>query len=218
MDLNAQWKKGCIRIGTPTNLLAAAMSLLPVLWLCSAYNCWPSLDVVLKAWGLVAASFGAFYFVEPISYYSVIGLSGSYLVFLSGNIGNMRVPCAAQALDATHTEPGTLQAEVVSTLGICGSIVTNLIAVLLAAFIGASVVAALPKVVSDAFVKYAAGAIFGGTFGNFAIKYPKIAVFGLAIPLALIYFVKTPAYITIPAAVFGCIAIARAFYVMEKKA
>ncbi|MCI6260544.1 MAG: hypothetical protein MR616_05280, partial [Pyramidobacter sp.] len=114
--------------------------------------------------------------------------------------------------------PGTLQAEVVSTLGICGSIVTNLIAVLLAAFIGASVVAALPKVVSDAFVKYAAGAIFGGTFGNFAIKYPKIAVFGLAIPLALIYFAKTPAYVTIPAAVFGCIAIARAFYVMEKKA
>ena len=216
--LTAKWKRSCNIIGMPTNLLAAATSFLPVLWLCWTYSCWPELDVVLKAWGLVAASFGAFYFVEPISYYSVVGLSGTYLVFLSGNIGNMRIPCAAQALDATNTEPGTLQAEVVSTLGICGSIITNLIAVALAACVGASVVAMLPKVVSDAFVKYAAGAIFGGTFGNFAIKYPKIAIFGIGIPWALLTYVKPPAYVTIIAAVFGTILIARIFYSLEKKA
>lgn len=216
MDMQTKWNKSCIRIGMPTNLLAAATSFLPALWLCWTYNCWPETDVVLRAWGLVAASFCAFYFVEPISYYSVVGLSGTYLVFLSGNIGNMRVPCAAQALDATHTEAGTLQAEVVSTLGICGSIITNLVAVALAACVGASVVAMLPKVVSDAFVKYAAGAIFGGTFGNFAIKYPKVAIFGIGIPLTLMYFVSPPAYVTIPAAVFGTIAIARMFYTAEK--
>ena len=60
MDLNAQWKKGCIHIGMPTNLLAAATSFLPVLWLCATYDCWPDMNVLLKAWGLVAASFGAF--------------------------------------------------------------------------------------------------------------------------------------------------------------
>ena len=40
----------------------------------------------------------------------------------------MRVPCAALALDVTESESGTIQAEVVSTMAICGSIITNLIA------------------------------------------------------------------------------------------
>ena len=38
----------------------------------------------------------------------------------------MRVPVAALALEATDSEPGTLQAEVASTMAICGSIITNL--------------------------------------------------------------------------------------------
>ncbi len=61
---------------------------------------------------MVALSFGAFYVVEPISYYAALGLTGTYLSFLSGNIGNMRVPCATMALETTESEPGTLQAEV----------------------------------------------------------------------------------------------------------
>ena len=210
------WKKSCTRIGSPTNILAAITAFIPVLYLCSKFDCWPDTQLVLSAWALTAIAFGAFYIVEPVSYYAALGMSGTYLSFLSGNIGNMRIPCAAQALDATKTEPGTLQAEVVSTLGICGSIITNLVAVALAACVGASVVAMLPKVVSDAFVKYAAGAIFGGTFGNFAIKYPKVAIFGIGIPWALLTFVKPPAYVTIIAAVFGTILIARLFYKMEK--
>ena len=217
MDLNAKWKKGCVLIGAPTNLIAAAASFLPVLWLCATYNCWPDWDVVLKAWGMVAASFGAFYIVEPIAYYSVLGLSGTYLSFLSGNIGNMRLPCAALALDATNTEPGTLQAEVVSTLGICGSIITNLFFVLLAAIVGASVVAALPPVVANAFSRYAGAAIFGGTFGNFAVKLPKVAVFAIAFPLLLSHFFKLPAYVMIILVVFCSIAVGRVFYNMEHK-
>ena len=94
------WKKNWIRIGAPTNLLAAATAFIPVLWLCATYDCWPALNTVLTAWGMVALSFGAFYFVEPISYYAALGMSGTYLSFLSGNIGNMRVPVAAMALDS----------------------------------------------------------------------------------------------------------------------
>lgn len=118
-NLMTEWKKNCIRIGAPTNLLAAATAFIPVLWLCATYDCWPALNTVLTAWGMVALSFGAFYFVEPISYYAALGMSGTYLSFLSGNIGNMRVPVAAMALDSTASQPGTLQAEVASTMAIC---------------------------------------------------------------------------------------------------
>lgn len=213
-----EWKRNSLRIGAPTNLLAALTSFIPVLWLCSHYNCWPNLNVVLTAWGMVAISFGAFYIVEPISYYAALGMTGTYLSFLSGNIGNMRVPVAAMALEATDSEPGSLQAEIASTMAICGSIITNLFFTTMAALVGAVVVSMLPQFLTAALTKYAAAAIFGGTFGNFAIKYPKVAVFSLIATFIVKKYMGLPAWAVIVFAVFGTVAVARMFYNQENKA
>lgn len=212
------WKKNCIRIGSPTNLIAAATAFLPVIYLCSKFNCWPDLHYVLEAWGLTALAFGAFYVVEPVSYYASLGMAGTYLSFLSGNIGNMRVPCAALALDVTKSEAGTIQAEIVSTMAICGSIITNLIATTAAAFVGAAVVAALPDVVSRGLKVYSAAAIFGATLGNFGVKKPKLALIGLLIPVACKLIGGVPAWLMIVLSVFGTVIAARLFYNAEKKA
>ena len=82
---------------------------------------------------------------------------------------------------------------------------------------GAAVVAVLPTIISDALTKYAAGAIFGGTFGNFAVKYPKVAVFSLFATLAVKMLINPPAWVLIVFAVFGSLAVARIFYQMDKK-
>lgn len=211
-ELMKEWKSSSMKIGSPTNILAALTSFIPVIWLCTAYDCWPPVSTVLTAWGMVAASFGAFYFVEPVSYYAALGMTGTYLSFLSGNIGNMRVPCAALALDVTKSETGTLQAEVVSTMAICGSIITNLIATTSAVIVGSAVLAVLPAFIVSGLTKYASSAIFGATFGNFAIKYPKIAVFALVIPVLLKMFTGLPAAAVIVCTVFGTLLIARMFY------
>ncbi len=211
-EILEKWKKSSIKIGTPTNIVAAFTAFIPVIWMCSKYNCWPPMSTVLTAWGMVAASFGAFYFVEPISYYAALGLTGTYLGFLSGNIGNMRVPCAALALDVTNSKPGTIQAEVVSTMAICGSIVTNLIGTTLAVLIGGAVLSMLPKFIQDGLAFYAAPAIFGATFGNFAIKYPLLAVFAIGIPVIILKFLPFPPALVIVCTVFGTLAIARVMY------
>ena len=211
-ELMNQWKKSSIKIGSPTNLLAALTSFIPVIWLCITYDCWPPMSTVLTGWGMVAASFGAFYFVEPVSYYAALGMSGTYLSFLSGNIGNMRVPCAALALDVTKSETGTIQAEIVSTMAICGSIITNLIATTSAVIVGSVVLAVLPEFIVSGLTKYASSAIFGATFGNFAVKYPKVAVFALAIPVVLKMFTPLPAAAVIVCTVFGSLGISRVFY------
>jgi len=215
------WKKSCIKIGSPTNLLAAFTAFIPVLYLCYKYNCWPDSSLILSAWGMTVVAFGAFYIVEPVSYYAALGMSGTYLSFLSGNIGNMRVPCASLALDVTDSKTGSLQAEIVSTMAICGSIVTNLIATTLAAFIGAAIVAVLPQALKVGLQTYASAAIFGATFGNFALKAPKLAFFGLAIPVIckiLTSYINIPAWLIIVLSVFGTVLIARIFYVKGKKA
>ena len=211
-EIMQEWKRDSIRIGSPTNILAALTAFIPVIWLCTVYDCWPPVSTVLTAWGMVAASFAAMYFVEPVSYYAALGLTGTYLSFLSGNIVNMRVPCAALALDVTDSTPGTIQAEVVSTMAICGSIITNLIATTSAVIVGSAVLSVLPEFIVSGLTQYASSAIFGATFGNFAIKYPKIAVFALAIPVVLKMFTPLAAAWVIVITVFSTLFIARAMY------
>ena len=211
-EIMQEWKRDSIRIGSPTNILAALTAFIPVIWLCTVYDCWPPVSTVLTAWGMVAASFAAMYFVEPVSYYAALGLTGTYLSFLSGNIGNMRVPCAALALDVTDSTPGTIQAEVVSTMAICGSIITNLIATTSAVIVGSAVLSVLPEFIVYGLTQYASSAIFGATFGNFAIKYPKFAVCALAIPVVLKMFTPLAAAWVIVITVFSTLFIARAMY------
>jgi len=216
-EFNESWVKPVIRVGMWTLLLAALFSFFPSIYLYFAYGAFPSLPIALKSWGMIASLFGAFYIVEPISYYSVLGLSGTYMSFLSGNISNLRLPCAALALEATKTEAGTKEAEVISTLGISGSIITNLIGTTSAAVVGAALIKIFPPVIADAFTKYTASAIFGAVFGQFAIKYPKLAVVGLGIPVLLRFTTKLPAWVLIIASVFGTIIIARLLYNNEHK-
>ncbi|NLG85924.1 MAG: hypothetical protein GX489_01690 [Firmicutes bacterium] len=216
-DFTKVWNEPVIRIGWITVLLGSLFAFFPSLYLWITYKVFPPLPMALKAWGLVATAFGAFYVVEPISYYAVLGLSGTYMGFLSGNIGNLRVPCAAMALEVTEAESGTPEAEIAATLGIAGSIITNLIGVTLAAIIGAALIKIFPPVIAEAFKTYTVPAIFGAVFGQFAIRYPKVSIFGLAIPLFFLGVLKFPAWAVIPIAVFGTIGISRLFYNQEKK-
>lgn len=208
------WIKPVIRIGMVTMLLAVVLSFGPIVYLYVAHGILPDLGTAITAWGLVAATFGAFYVVEPISYYPILGLAGTYLSFLSGNIANLRLPCAAMAQEAVGVKEGTRQAEIIGTMGICGSVVVNLIGVTLAAFIGAWLIKLLPPVVAGAFRMYTAPAIFGAVFGQFSLRQPKLAPFALGIPLVLL-ILGVPVWAVILASVFGTIGIGRFFYVKK---
>lgn len=217
-EFEQMWNVPVIKIGRSTLLLSVLFSFFPSAYLYFAHGAFPPIGTALKAWGMIAAVFGAFYVVEPISYYSIFGLTGTYMSFLSGNIGNLRLPCAAMALEITETEPGTQEAEIISTIGIAGSIIVNIIGTTLAALIGAKVIAVLPDTILTALSTYTAPAIFGAMFGSFGIKFPKLAIFGLGIPVAIrLLLPTTPAFIIILAAVFGTIFIAKILYDKQKK-
>jgi len=212
------WKKPVIRIGSITVLAGGLLAFLPSVYLWLRFGVFPPLPMALKAWAMIAAAFGAFYIVEPVSYYAILGLSGTYMSFLSGNISNLRLPCASMAQEVTEVETGTPEAEIVATLGIAGSIITNLVGVTLAAFVGAALIRIFPPAVADAFKVYTVPAIFGAVFGQFSLRYPKVAVFGIGIPLLLLGVLKgIPVWLVIPASVFGSIGIARIFYNWERQ-
>ena len=205
------WTKPVIRMGMSTMLIACVLSFLPLIYLYMVHGILPPFASAMTAWGLVASVFGAFYVVEPISYYPILGLAGTYISFLSGNISNLRLPCSAMAQEVVGVQEGTKQAEIIGTMGIIGSVVINLLGVTVAALVGTWLIGLFPAFVADAFRKFTAPAIFGAVFGQFAMRQPKLAPFALAIPLTMLYF-KLPVWSIILASVFGTIAISRVFY------
>ncbi len=209
--------KPIIKVGRITLLLAVAFSFLPPLYLWMRYGVLPPLNAILTGWFLIASIYGTYYFIEPISFFPILGVAGTYMSFLSGNIGNMRLPCAAVAQEALKVEPGSEKAELVATLGIAGSIITNIIVVTIAAIAGNQLMAIFPPVVVKAF-EYVLPSIFGAMFAMFAAKYPKYGGFAITVTLFLLGVVKVlPVWVLIPVCVFSTIVFATSSYKRKAK-
>ena len=86
----------------------------------------------LGAFGKGFASIGLVYFVscvaEYLIYVPMLGAGGSYLAFITGNLINMKIPCAVNARDIVGAKSGTAENEIISTLSIAtSSLVTILV-------------------------------------------------------------------------------------------
>lgn len=194
--------KPIIRYGSLTNLLAIPLCFIPAIYLWLVKGAFPGWNNILTGWMYVASMFAIYSVVEPICYFPILGLPGTYMSFLSGNIGNMRVPCAVVAQESLGVEPGTKKAELIATLGIAGSIFTNTIMVTIAAIGGAALMSIFPPIVLTAF-KYVSSAIFGAMFAMFASKNLKYGAFALVVVMAMLLSKAIPVYIMIPIAVFS---------------
>ncbi|WP_352419300.1 hypothetical protein [Proteiniborus sp.] len=211
-DFNQTWVKPSIKIGIATVSLAMVFSFLPNIYLYIKYGVFPPLSVALRSWLSVATIFGAFYFVEPFSYYPILGMTGSYIGILSGNISNVRLPASATAQAAVGVKTGSKQGEIISTLGIAGSVITNLFFLTIAVLAGSSILNVLPGSVKVAFEFYTLPAIFGALYGQFAVQQPKIAVIALPLSIIVIKFTSAPTWLAIIIAIFGNILISRLLY------
>lgn len=203
-----EFTKPIIKYGRLTNLIAIPFCFMPALVLLFVYDAFPGINNILTGWLYIASVYGIYAIVEPISFYPVLGLPGTYMSFLAGNIGNMRVPCSAIAQESLGVTPGTKKAELVSTLGIAGSIITNLIVVTAAAVGGAALMNIFPPIVLESF-SYVSPAIFGAIFAMYAVKNIKYGIFAMAVTLFMLLVIKTiPTFIMIPVAVFSTVGFA----------
>ncbi len=215
-EYEKNFTKPIIKYGKLTNLIAVPLCFIPSLAVWFIYGVIPPLNDILTGWGLIASIYLIYAIIEPISYYPLVGLPGTYMVCLSGNIGNVRVPCSAIAQESVGTIPGTKKAELVSTLGIAGSIVTNIIVVTIAAIGGAWLMKLFPPIVLEA-LEYVTPAIFGAMFGMNAIKNLKYSSVATFVAFICFMFFNIPPYILIPGLIFITVVYAFADHSYKKK-
>jgi hypothetical protein len=169
--------------GRITMIGAFVLSFLPVLYLSVFHNVQPPFSMILSSVGLIAFVMLASYLIEPISYFPILGISGSYMSWLAGNIFNLRVPVSIVAQNSAGVREGTPEGDIISTLGMGVSVFVNLIILAVSVLLGTQILQAVPDVASEA-LSYILPAIFGAFLFVFALRSPKIAAF--SIPLALI--------------------------------
>ena len=95
---------GIVKWGKITLLLGIFAGFLPALVM-AFRGYMPPVSAIIAGTLMQISVSGAFYIVEPISYFPILGIPGTYLTFLSGNTSNMRVPCSSVAQEAAGVGP-----------------------------------------------------------------------------------------------------------------
>ena len=119
--------------------------------------------------------------VEFLVYAPMLGVGGCYISFITGNVTNMKIPCAMNAQDIAGTKPGTPENEIVTTISTATSaIVTTLVIVL-----GVLMIVPLQPILQNETLLPAFNNVVPALFGALGLKYfakaPKVA----AIPVLL---------------------------------
>lgn len=141
----------------------------------------PDANGFLAGFAKVAAVYFPVAIVEFLIYTPMLGTGGSYLTFITGNVTNMKIPCAMNARDIAGTEVGTPENEIVSTI----SIATSAIVTMLVIVAGVILLVPLQPVLQNEALLPAFNNVVPALFGALGLKYfsksPQIAV----VPLAL---------------------------------
>ena len=170
------------------------------------------------AMGLVATlpMYWAVGAIETVTYVPMLGAGGSYLSFVTGNISNLKMPCALNALEQNEVSANSEEGEVISTIAIAtSSIVTTLIII-----VGVILIVPLTPILSAPVLQPAfeqiLPALFGGLGVAFVSKNWKLAVAPVLLMLVLFIFVpalnSSTVGIMVPVSALFTIAVGRLLY------
>lgn len=154
--------------------------------------------------------------IETITFIPMLGAGGSYLSFVTGNISNLKLPCAISALENANADPKSEEGEIISTVSIAiSSIVTTVIIIL-----GVILIIPLSPILSNEALTPAFDQMLPALFGALGValisKNWKIAIAPIA--LMLILFIFVPALnastvgIMVPVGVIFTIIVSRILY------
>lgn len=135
--------------------------------ICVYYNAWPPFTSVLKGLLGVAPIFWTVGAIEVITFTPMLGTGGSYLGFVTGNLTNLKVPCAINAMEINNVKSSTEEGDIVSTIAVAtSSIVTTLIIA-----IGVLLLGTLTPILNSPILKPAFDNILPALFGALGVVY-----------------------------------------------
>jgi hypothetical protein len=191
----AQFDRTTSRWGQLTMGVALLLSLAAPLYLVFFTDLGITASMIWTAYLAVAAAFFVLWFVEPITYYPVLGPAAMYQAFMIGNIANKLLPSALVAQAAIGAKAGTKRGEFAALMAICGAAMVHVISMLLfVGILGTWLVSIIPTDIVDVARLYIFPAIIGAVLVQLVVtmKQPRVTVIAVVVA-ALVLFVLVPA-------------------------
>ena len=176
----------------------------------------PDFGILLAGIVATAPMYWAVGIVEIFTYVPMLGAGGTYLSFVTGNISNLKLPCAIDAMERAGVKATSEEGEVISTISIAvSSIVTTLIIL-----IGVICIVPLTPILESPVLVPAFDMILPALFGGLAVvfisKNAKLSVAPIILMLALFIFVPalnaSTVGIMVPVGVVFTVIVARILY------
>ena len=172
----------------------------------------PDLGAVARGFLSVGLVWTVSSVVEFLGYTPMLGAGGSYLAFITGNLINMKIPCAMNAKELVDAKSGTAENEVIATLSIATSALVTIVVLAL----GVVLLIPLQPVLQSPVLAPAFANVVPALFGAMAYKYyrkdPLLALIPLSVMIILFTLVpsltSSTSFMIIPA---GALAIALAW-------
>jgi hypothetical protein len=216
MKKNMSYMDSVHHYGKIWGLVVGAIIIAVPLALCLIFSVLPRWDGLAK--GLIATlpMYWAVGFIEIFTYVPMLGAGGTYLSFVTGNISNLKLPCAVDAMERAGVKSNSEEGEVLSTISIAvSSIVTTAIIILGVIFI-VPLQPILENPVLEPAFEMILPALFGGLGVVFISKNVKLSIAPIILMLVLFIFIpalnKGTVGIMVPVGVLFTLAVARIMY------
>ena len=200
------------RISSVTALCALLM--FPVA-ICLYLNVFPDLNLICNGLLKLIPTYWTVAVVEVIVYTPMLGAGGTYLSFVTGNIANLKLPCAICAMEGAKVKANSEEGEVISTIAIATSAIVTTIVLAIGIIAFAPFLDSFTKspLLQPAF-KMVLPALFGALGAGYFIKHWRISFFPIIIMVVTLLvpgMVETGAstllFIGIVASVGGALAM-----------
>jgi hypothetical protein len=179
------------RIGLVTSLLHAFIFFLPPLYLMVFHGAAPNWEQIAQGTAVTWSTSLPMWFIEPLSYFLVLGVCGTYIGFLAGNISNFRLPVSAVAQAAAQVKEGSTEGEIVSTVAIVATQVMITLSALTGAIFVTAIVRVLPAAVVAAF-DWLLPSIWGALVVQFGLRNWRYAVIAVVAAIVVVTYSGLP--------------------------
>ena len=210
-----------------THVLGRVLSILTVVLLLGApfvigglLGAYPDLGATARGFLSVGLVWTVSSVAEFLIYTPMLGAGGGYLAFITGNLINMKIPCAVNARDIVGTKTGTAENEIISTLSIATSSLVTIVVLAL----GVALLVPLQPVLQSPVLQPAFANVVPALFGAMAYQYfrknVQVAVAPLVVMSLLFMLVpsltSSTSFMIIPSGALA-IGIAYGMYRKQKK-
>ena len=204
------------RDGRIWNLSVAVLLLAFPVAVIIAFNAMPDWNALVLGLIATAPMYWAVGAIETVTYVPMLGAGGSYLSFVTGNISNLKLPCALNAMEQNGVSANSEEGEVISTIAIATSSIVTTLVIILGVILIAPLTPILQAPVLQPAFEQMLPALFGGLGVAFVSKNWKLAVAPIALMLVVFIFVPAldsgPVGIMVPVSALFTIAVGRILY------